>query len=293
MRRPRFERPFCGLGLAAMLLLALGAPPASAQRTTVFDLNQAICANEWDRAVGITGMLVGDDATSQEERQALLSLRRRLEYYRADGLILDNSQTCDLTDPYLFEQSAAVEPVPKRVLGWEMAVAEVTENQYASEVITESPQLTLPVSLSDLRGLTPAQPVDLSRGLNVVAGHVGAGHQVYGFVAGMGDRININLEVTEVMTGSLYTSDDSQLFIFDRNGQLLASADDSNEGNQSYISGMVVPKTDVYFAVVTSYNNDPIFNQDGSLTGWQENGGGRFDYTLSVSGATPTNALVR
>ncbi|MGD1864303.1 MAG: hypothetical protein ACFB0D_07095 [Phormidesmis sp.] len=198
-----------------------------------------------------------------------------------------------MTDPYLLSESSAEEPIAETALGWEMAVAEVTENRYASEVITVSPQLTLPVSMGNQRGLTPAQPVDLSRGLNVVSGHVGAGHEVYGFVAGMGDRIDINLEVTQVMTGSLYTSDDSQLFVFDREGQLLTSSDDGNGGNQSYISGMLVPKTDVYFAVVTSYNNDPIFNQDGRLTGWQENGGGRFDYTLSVSGATPTSALVR
>jgi len=292
MRRPRFEQFSYGLGLAAVLLSAFGALPAQAQRTTVFDLNQAICANEWDRAVGITGILVADEAISSDERQDLLALRRRLEFYRADGLILSNSQTCNLTDPYFLEETVT-EPVPERVLGWEMAVAEVTENRYASEVITETPPLTLPVSLGDQQGLTPAQPVDLSRGLNVVSGHVGAGHEVYGFVAGMGDRISVNLEVTQVMTGSLYTSDDSQLFIFDRDGHLMASSDDSDESHQSYISGMVVPKTDVYFAVVTSYNNDPIFNQDNRLTGWQDNGGGRFDYTLSVSGVTPTGALVR
>lgn len=292
MRRPRFERSAYGLGLVAMLLMALGASPANAQRTTMFDLNQAICANDWDRAVGITGTLVADEATSSERRQSLLALRRRLEYYRADGLILHNSQTCSLTDPY-FLSEAAPEAEPERTLGWEMAVAEVTNNRYASEVITESPELVLPVSMGDPRGLTPAEPVDLSRGLNVVSGHVGAGHEVYGFVAGMGDRVSINLEVTEVMTGSLYTSDDSQLFVFDKEGYLLGSSDDENGGNQSYISGLLMPKTDVYFAVVTSYNNDPIFTQEGRLEGWQDNGGGRFDYTLSISGATPTSALVR
>ena len=292
MRRPRFERSAYGLGLVAMLLMALGASPANAQRTTMFDLNQASCANEWDRAVGSTGTLVADEETSSERRQSLLALRRRLEYYRADGLILHNSQTCSLTDPYFLSESAP-EAEPERTLGWEMAVAEVTNNRYASEVITESPELVLPVSMGDPRGLTPAEPVDLSRGLNVVSGHVGAGHEVYGFVAGMGDRVSINLEVTEVMTGSLYTSDDSQLFVFDKEGYLLGSSDDENGGNQSYISGLLMPKTDVYFAVGTSYNNDPIFTQEGRLEGWQDNGGGRFDYTLSISGATPTSALVR
>ena len=94
------------------------------------------------------------------------------------------------------------------------------------------------------------------------------------------------------MTGSLYTSDDSQLFVFDREGALLASSDDSH-GNQSSVSGWVASNPVIYFAVVTSYNNDPIFNQDNQLTGWRDNGGGRFDYTLSIAGATPTSALVR
>ncbi len=295
MRRPQFENIRLGrpLVLAAVALLGLGTLPASAQRTTVFDLNQAICANDWGRAVGITGTLVANEATTSANRESLLVLRRRLEYYRADGLILHNSQTCNLTDPYFLAEAAPVEVEPERALGWEMAVAEVTENQYTSAVITASSALTLPVSMGNQRGLSPAQPIDLSRGLNVVSGHVGAGHEVYGFVAGMGDRISLNLEVTEVMTGSLYTSDDSQLFVFDREGQLIASSDDASGGSQSRISGLLVPRTDLYFAVVTSYNNDPIFNQENRLTGWQENGGGRFDYTLSVSGATPTSALVR
>ena len=99
------------------------------------------------------------------------------------------------------------------------------------------------------------------------------------------------------MAGSLYTSDDSQLFIFDRSGALIATADDATDniggGQRSRLNDWVVPKTDLYFAVVTSYGNDPIFDSAGQLTGWQDNGGGRFDYTLSISGATPTGRLVR
>ena len=95
------------------------------------------------------------------------------------------------------------------------------------------------------------------------------------------------------MSGTLYTSDDSQLFIFDRYGNLIAAADDTDGTAQSHLTNVTIPKTDLYFAVVTTYNNDPIMNRDGRLTGWQDNGGGRFDYTLTISGVTPTSALVR
>lgn len=288
----RFGRPPSAL-LLAVSALAMSGLPAYAQRTTIFDLDQAICANDWHDAVSIAGMLVADDQTTDGNRNALLHLRRQLERFRAENMIVTDEQACDRTNPYLLEATLPPTVQTGEPLGWEGAVAATTNNRYSTQVVTETEAFALPVTMSNPVGLTPAEPIDLIRGLNVVSGHVGPGHQVYGFVAGLGDRLTINLEVTQVMTGSLYTSDDSQLFIFDRSGALIATADDTNGGQQSRVSDLVVPKTDLYFAVVTSYNNDPMFDSAGRLTGWQDNGGGRFDYTLSVSGATPTGRLVR
>ncbi len=267
--------------------------PAQAQRTTVFDLDQAICANDWSEAVGIVGSLIAQDETTSAERSALLTLRRQLQSYQSENVIVADVQACDRTDPYHLVTNLPATVQTGQPLGWELAVAEATNQQYSTEVITESVPVTLPVSIGNPAGLTPAAPVDLSRGLNVVSGHVGEGHEVYAFVAGLGDRIEANLDVTRVMAGSLYTSDDSQLFIFDRYGNLVAAADDSSDQQQSRIHGVVLPKTDLYFAVVTSYNNDPIINREGQLTGWQDNGGGRFDYTLTLAGITPTSDLAR
>lgn len=284
--------------LLSALLLAFSACaasglPAYAQRTTIFDLDQAICANDWHEAVNIVGVLVADDQTTDSNRNALLDLRRQLERFRAENIIVTDEQACDRANPYLLEATLPPTVQTGEPLGWNRAVAATTNNRYSAQVVTETEAFALPVAIGNPAGLTPAEPIDLSRGLNVIAGHVGPGHQVYGFVAGLGDRLTLNLEVTQVMTGSLYTSDDSQLFIFDRSGALIAAADDTDGGQQSRISDLVVPKTDLYFAVVTSYNNDPIFDSAGRLTGWQDNGGGRFDYTLSVLGATPTGRLVR
>jgi hypothetical protein len=289
----QWSKAALGLLVALSGLWAASGLPAQAQRTTVFDLDQAICANDWRDAIGIVGTLIARDETTSAERSALLTLRRQLQSYQSENVIVADAQACDRTDPYLLQTSLPATVQTGQPLGWELAVAEATENQYSTEVITESTPLTLPVAVGELAGLTPAMPVDLSRGLNVVSGHVGEGHEVHAFVAGLGDRLEANLDVTRVMAGSLYTSDDSQLFIFDRQGNLIASADDSNEQRQSRINGMIVPRTDLYFAVVTSYNNDPILNREGRLTGWQDNGGGRFDYTLTLSGVTPTNALTR
>lgn len=290
VRLTRRLSPFI-LSIAAVVA---GPLPTLAQRTTVFDLDQAICANNWPDAIDIVGMLVADERTSSGDRTRLLTLRKQLERYRSENVLVANAQACDRTDPYLLA-APELSPTAASVaaLGWDRAIAEATDNRYSAGVITESVDFSLPVDMGDVAGLASAAPVDMSRGLNVVSGHVGSGHEVYGFVAGLGDRINASLDVTRVMTGSLYTSDDSQLFIFDRYGNLIAAADDTSSGQQSSINGLIVPKTDVYFAVVTTYNNDPILDRDGRLTGWQDNGGGRFDYTLSLSGVTPTDELAK
>lgn len=276
-----------------LVILSATALPAQAQRTAAFDLDRAICANDWNSAIGIVGRLVAQAETTSIQRDSLLALRRQLEGYRSKNEIVTAAQACDRTDPYLLEVTLVPTVPTGEPLGWEAAVAAAANSQYSNKIITESVGLRLPVSAGDPVGLTPAEPVDLSTGLNVVSGHVDSGHQVYGFVAGRGDRLEANLEVTRVMTGSLYTSDDSQLFIFDRHGNLIASADDSNGTQLSRINDITMPKTDLYFAVVTSYNNDPIVNSEGRLTGWQDNGGGRFDYTLTLSGVTPTSVLMR
>lgn len=299
--RPNHRR--YGAGIATLAALAtvgtlIGvftatALPAQAQRTATFDLDRAICANDWNSAIGIVGRLFAQAETTGVQRDSLLALRRQLEYYRSKNAIVMAAQACDRTDPYLLEAALAPTVPTSKPLGWEGAVAEAANSQYSTEIITESVGLRLPASAGDPVGLTPAEPVDLGTGLNVVSGHVGSGHQVYGFVAGRGDRLEANLEVTRVMTGSLYTSDDSQLFIFDRHGNLIASADDSSGTQLSRISDITMPKTDLYFAVVTSYNNDPIVSPEGRLTGWQDNGGGRFDYTLTLLGVTPTRVLMR
>lgn len=279
--------------LAVVCALPASVLPAHAQKVTIFELDQAICANDWSDAIDIAGMLVADEMTPSAQRTSLVSLRRQLENYRAENTLVAEEQACDRTDPYLLTAPAVPTVQTGAPLSWELAVAEATDNRYSTQVVTESDAFALPVVIVEPLGLTPAVPVDLSNGFNVVSGHVGSGHQVYSFVARRGDRLDATVAVTRVMTGSLYTNDDSQLFVFDSQGQLIAAADDTDSTQQSRISDLVVPKTDLYFAVVTSYNNDPLFGSENRLTGWQGNGGGRFDYTLTLSGITPTGALTR
>ncbi|MEO0490347.1 MAG: hypothetical protein AAFZ49_12425, partial [Cyanobacteria bacterium J06659_2] len=54
-----------------------------------------------------------------------------------------------------------------------------------------------------------------------------------------------------------------------------------------------IPETGYYYAVITTYNNDPILNAAQEISGWSNNGGSNIEYTLTISGVTPTAQLLR
>ncbi|PSN17859.1 hypothetical protein C7271_15525 [filamentous cyanobacterium CCP5] len=105
-----------------------------------------------------------------------------------------------------------------------------------------------------------------------------------------GDLVTIEVDVTEVYSGSLYTDDDSQLFLFDSQGTLLVENDDFT-GLQSTISDFELPFTDRYYVAVTTYNNDPVLDGDRRITDWSGNGGSDIDFTIVVTGLTPVDQL--
>ena len=180
-----FGRAWAAL-LCMLGALATSGLPAYAQRTTRFDLDQAICANDWHDAVNIVGLLVADENTTDRNRNTLLDLRRQLERFRAVAMPVADEQACDRADRYLLEATLPPTVQTGEPLGWEGAVAAAMNNHRDSaRVVTEAEAFALPVAIGNLVGLTPAEPIDLRRGLNVVSGHVGSGHQVYGFVAGL------------------------------------------------------------------------------------------------------------
>jgi hypothetical protein len=181
-------------------------------------------------------------------------------------------------------------------LNWNEGVASVTGRRAPVVQLDPRPESEInppiPVALFDgsTPALLPSTSIDTSDGFNVVAGQVGEYHQVYSFVARLGDRVSLDIDVTRVFPGTLYTNDDSQIYLFDKQGRMLAFNDDA-DGRQSRLSDVVIPQTDVYFAVVTTHNNTPIWSNQ-TLSGWSETGGARFDYTLTLTGLTPSVAIL-
>ena len=84
-----------------VLLLALSAP-ARTQTTDIVqfpaELNIAMCVNDWDKALNIVQKLLGDTTTA-ESRQQLVTLRSKLEDYRARGVQIDQSNECAAAIP--------------------------------------------------------------------------------------------------------------------------------------------------------------------------------------------------
>ncbi|MEM8809445.1 MAG: hypothetical protein AAGF01_25770 [Cyanobacteria bacterium P01_G01_bin.38] len=291
-----------GVATVAAVLLSASvgqASPVNEVYQQLEALNTAICFNQWEQAVAITSTLIGSPAISTDYRHRLVEFRRDLQGLSEMRAMMPDNASCDRIYPRTLAvpvpADATEEPAP---IDWGAAIASITSQrgpivQLDDRTEAEVNPAIPPELLADLPfALASATAIDTTDGFNVVAGQVSTGHETFGFLAGLGDRITLDLDVTRVLSGTFETSDDSQLFIFDRSGRLLAHNDDA-DGRQSLIADFVIPKTDIYFAVVTSHNNDPLLGDDQTLVGWEEDGEASFAYTLTLTGATPSAALLR
>ncbi|MEA5465302.1 hypothetical protein [Leptothoe sp. PORK10 BA2] len=290
---------FCspGLGLAMVFSLVggwtMGAYGQSLPHTIDDDLAQlerAICLGQWQEAIDITSGLMASEEVSPDYRQELLGVRRQLQVWQTSSLPPQASSSCDRTQSLfitLDQQPTAPEPQP---LDWNRALAtlanrrpiielnddiEPTANLIPAELTANSPEL-----------LTAwANPLDTTHGFNVTGGRVNGDQQVYSFLARLGDRVSLELDVTRTYIGG-----DSQLFVFDQDGRLLTQSDP--DSLQASIQDFALPQTDVYFAVVSPQGTLPVVDAHGLITDWQISDGTSFDYTLTLTGVTPYQALL-
>lgn len=142
----------------------------------------------------------------------------------------------------------------------------------------------------EIAALSPARVVQTHTGSGVSAGAVSTGVNVFAFVAAQGDQVSLEISVTDVLPGRLYSDEDSQIFLFDSEGTLLAENDDLSR-LQSQIIDFSLPATGLYYLAVTTYNNDPILDSAQRITDWNGNGGSAIEYTLTVTGLTPAGQL--
>ncbi|QQE65794.1 hypothetical protein GFS31_24840 [Leptolyngbya sp. BL0902] len=289
------RRVWLGLGTLALAGLGLGVSPAVAMlpRTTLpWQLQTAVCLNDWATAIDHTSAMIALPDISAQSRQELVDFRHRLQRYQTENLQIQGLPGCEehLT------QYLEVVPTPSpplqldRALQRQAGIPDLTPDPLTRQINATQRAGLLEPDLTDIPALSPALLIGTPNGTAVTAGAVSAGVEVFAFVGGQGDQVTVDVTVTRILPGLRYTDDDSQLYLFDSQGYLIASNDDFN-GLQSRLDHVPLPGTDLYYVAVTTYGNYPELSPDGQLLGWSGGGGSFIEYTLTVTGLTPSGQL--
>lgn len=289
-----------GWGLTGALLLglmeaAIALPQAPDNPDDLRQaLELAVCRSDWNQAIAVVDPLIASATVTAAERQDLVQLRYQLQTWQQTQAGPDFSawEGCDRSLNRL-----APQPLPQvqRRLDWgaSLAAGRGEPVQPRPDVIsqTQGQLVTAAQLLSEVPdALQPVRLLNTQAGFSVVSGAVDADYQVFAFIAALGDPVTLRVNVTDFRPGQLFNNDDSHLFLFDRQGRLIADNDDAI-GLQSEIDQFIVPETNLYYAVVTTYNNRPLLDSEGRVFGWTNEGGSDIDYTLTITGLTPTPAV--
>ncbi|MEO0352632.1 MAG: hypothetical protein AAF282_21530 [Cyanobacteria bacterium P01_A01_bin.15] len=279
-----------GLQSKSQPLLADVAP-------TLVQLDRAICLQQWQQAIDITGGLIASPAVSTAYRQELLDFRRQLQTWRMNPAQPRSQASCDRALSLFIPPAEPDVPQP-RPLNWSRALANLRSPRPIIELDEDFEPALIPPELTasspDIL-LTLATPIDTTDGFNVVGERFDQSHQVYSFLARLGDSVSLDVEVTRAYADGGFP----QLFLFDQTGRLLTpqapqdpQESQDEDGFQTSIQDFVIPKTDVYFAVVSTQDMSPTLNGEGLIVDWEPASGRSFDYTLTLTGVTPYQALI-
>ena len=133
--------------------------------------------------------------------------------------------------------------------------------------------------------LAPFTSVDVSSGFGVASSSVNIGHEIFQFETSGVDAVTISVLVTEIFPGTEFTDDDTELFLFDASGHLLAENDDPPPEDsffQSLIGDFQLPHDGEFFVAVTTFDNNPLFNVDNEIVGWEDDGGSSVAFDLEI-----------
>lgn len=260
------------------------------------NLLRAVCLNDWEGAIALVGPLIAAPEGTSLYRQSLLDLRIQLAELSHMGTVIPAIEACEaVLKPYVLPDEIPVQPLNFATLlidflrGAEATLPTPNAHQQAAEAIANLEALAPP---AELPALSPALFVNLQSGSSVSAGRVDRFGQAYTFFAGLGDRVTIDIDVTRILPGAFSQTDDTQLFLFDAAGTLIAANDDIAGSRQSKLAGVPIPRTGRYYAVVTTSGSDPIFDEFGHLQDWIFAGENAVEYTITISGVTPSNNLI-
>jgi hypothetical protein len=278
---------------ALSTFLALPSSAATPSPESLFnDLQLAICLNNWDSAVSLAGSLIASPDLTPAYRENLVDLRNQLQTYQQRNSVIVPPPGCNA----LVSRNVAAAPNQDAFevdsfseLGVDQRP--VIPDQSARQLAAAERAGLTALQDTPISALSPALLIQTPTGTGISAGSVAKNVDVFSFLGRENDLVTLEINVTDVLPGSLYTDDDSQIFLFDSEGTLLAENDDLSR-LQSQIQDFALPATGVYYIAITTYNNDPILDSIRRITGWTGNGGSAVEYTLTVRGLTPSNQFI-
>ena len=128
-----------------------------------------------------------------------------------------------------------------------------------------------------------SQHVPMENGGGIGYGEVAEAFASFALDVGYAGPLTIEVLVTDIRPGAEYEDDDSRLFLFDAEGNLVAENDDSPFGGYaSLLNGVEIEYPGRYYAVVTTYPNSPEMDFDGNLMNIGEEGGSNISFELIV-----------
>lgn len=127
-----------------------------------------------------------------------------------------------------------------------------------------------------------AFPVERDRDIWFGGGIVFAGYESFRFDATGPTDVTVEVVNAAPDEEAAYGFD-SMLALFDDEGRLIATDDDSGEFNAAKIENVRLPEAGSYYAVVTSYPNEVAIDGDGYFDEVDAKGGSFVDFTLVIT----------
>jgi len=124
--------------------------------------------------------------------------------------------------------------------------------------------------------------VPLNGGSGIGYGEVGTGFAAFSFHVDGGTYLTLEVVVTDVLQGTSYSDSDSKLALFGPDGLWYGTDDDSAGEGQSMLASVWIPEDGTYYAIVTTYPNEPATDM-GYFDSIEPTGGSRFVFELHVS----------
>ncbi len=127
-----------------------------------------------------------------------------------------------------------------------------------------------------------ATGIDFVGGRGIGEGSVAQGFDAFWFELQEDARVSMEILVTEEREGVRFADDDSMLFLFDSRGKLLASDDDGGPGSASRIDEVLLEGGDRYYAVVTTFPNEPETTPGGVFDTLGDLGSSNISFELHI-----------